>query len=384
MAAASASAVSVRDDVPIERIAAAQWDRLINSSPLLCHAFLSALHATGCASRETGWQPRYLTAWDRQTLVGALPLYAKTHSYGEYVFDWAWADAYHRHRRRYYPKLVAAIPFTPTTGSRLIAPDNAVRAALLGAAQDMLKSDAYSSLHILFPTAEEAAWCETKGMILRHGLQFHWSNPGYCDFDDFLGTLNHDKRKKIKQERRKLATAGVSFLRKTGHEISLADWQFFYRCYERTYAAHHSTPYLSPEFFARIGATMPDNLLLVLAMRDGQPIAAAFDIFDANTLWGRYWGAIDYVPGMHFEACYYQAIEFCIARGIRSFEGGAQGVHKLARGLLPVTTYSVHAIADPDFADAIARFCAREQIDVAHSIDELEASGPFKQVPPGI
>jgi hypothetical protein len=322
-----------------------------------------------------------LTAWDRQTLVGAMPLYAKAHSYGEYVFDWAWADAYHRHRRRYYPKLVAAVPFTPTAGPRVIAAGAAVRAALLVTAQDMLKTGAYSSLHILFPNAPEAVWCETQGMILRHGLQFHWSNPGYRDFDDFLSALNHDKRKKVKQERRKLATAGVSFRCKTGREISPADWRFFYRCYEGTYAAHHSAPYLSLDFFTRIGAAMPDNLLLVLAVRDGQPIAAAFDIFDANTLWGRYWGAIEYVPGMHFETCYYQAIDFCIARGIRSFEGGAQGIHKLARGLLPVSTYSAHAIADPDFATAIANFCAREQVDVAHSIDELDASGPFKQTP---
>jgi predicted N-acyltransferase len=374
-----ASPLVVRGDTPLASIRAADWDALAPGQPLLSHAFLAALDETGCVAPETGWVPRFVTAWVGERLVGALPLYAKTHSYGEYVFDWAWADAYRRYRRRYYPKLVAAIPFTPTPGPRLLAPDDATRRALLGQARALLDGGAYSSLHVLFATAEDVALCASAGMTLRNGVQFHWENPGYRNFADFLAAFNHDKRKKVKQERRKLAEAGVAFTRKVGNEITAADWAFFHACYERTYHAHGSSPYLTLEFFERIAATMPAHLLLVQGWRDGEPICAALDVFDAQTLWGRYWGTTGYVPGMHFEACYYQAIEFCIERGIRRFEGGAQGIHKLARGLMPVTTHSAHAIADPDFAAAIADFCARERVDVAHTVDELEGATPFRQ-----
>ena len=216
-------------------------------------------------------------------------------------------------------------------------------------------------------------------MTLRQGVQFRWSNSGYRDFADFLATFNHDKRKKVQQERRRLAGAGVEFVRKAGREITREDWAFFYRCYEGTYHAHHSTPYLSLDFFLRIGATMPDNLLLVLGYREGAPLCAALDVHDAEALWGRYWGTLDYVPGLHFEACYYQAIDFCIERRIATFEGGAQGQHKLARGLLPAATFSGHAIADPAFAAAIADFCRREQVEIAHMQDELAASSPFRE-----
>jgi predicted N-acyltransferase len=216
-------------------------------------------------------------------------------------------------------------------------------------------------------------------MIVRHGVQFHWENPGYRDFADFLAAFSHDKRKKVKQERRKLAEAGLTFVRRVGRDITAADWAFFYRCYESTYRAHHSTPYLSPDFFERIGATIPEHLLLVLGHRNGRPLCAALDVFDGTTLWGRYWGTKDYVPALHFETCYYQAIEFCIERRITHFEGGAQGIHKLARGFLPVTTCSAHAIADPEFARAIADFCARERTDVAHAVGELEEASPFRR-----
>jgi predicted N-acyltransferase len=215
-------------------------------------------------------------------------------------------------------------------------------------------------------------------MTIRHGVQFHWENPGYRDFGDFLAAFNHDKRKKVKQERRKLAHAGVAFARRIGREITDADWALFHRCYVGTYERHGATPYLSLDFFRRLGATMPEHLLLVIGERDGRPIATALDVFDGETLWGRYWGALEPVPGLHFEACYYQAIEFCIERGIRRFEGGAQGIHKLARGLMPVTTHSAHAIADPGFARAIADFCDRERAGVARTVDELEGSSPFR------
>ena len=368
----------VRDDVPLAAIPAAQWDALAPGQPLLSHAFLSALHETGCASPSTGWQPRYVTAWTGARLAGALPLYAKAHSYGEYVFDWAWADAYRRHRRRYYPKLVAAIPFTPTSGPRLLAPDAPTRDALLAHALSLLDGGAYSSLHVLFATDDDAARCAGAGMPIRHSVQFHWDNPGYRDFADFLAAFNHDKRKKVKQERRRVAEAGITFTRRTGREITAADWAFFHACYTLTYHAHGSTPYLTREFFEAIGSAMPERLLLVVGERGGSPVCAALDVYTADTLWGRYWGTTEYVPGLHFEACYYQAIEFCIERGIARFEGGAQGTHKLARGLLPVTTSSAHAIADPDFAAAIADFCARERSQVAQAVDELETASPFK------
>jgi predicted N-acyltransferase len=215
--------------------------------------------------------------------------------------------------------------------------------------------------------------------MLRSSVQFHWTNAGYRDFADFLSTLNHSKRANIRQERRKLDAAGVTFARLTGADIDGARWRFFYRCYTGTYRQHHSTPYLTLEFFERIGREMPDNVLMVLGTRNGKPVCTALDIYSESALWGRYWGSTEYVPGLHFEACYYQAIEFCIERRIALFEGGAQGVHKLARGLLPVATQSAHAIADPDFAAAIAKFVLHERDDVAQTVDELERASPFRQ-----
>jgi predicted N-acyltransferase len=355
------------------------WDALVGEQPLLSHAFLHALHETGCASPKTGWAPRYLLLRQGDVLVGAMPLYLKAHSYGEYVFDWSWADAYRRHGQRYYPKLLAAIPFTPATGPRLLAADRQARQRLLEGALSLLAEERLSSLHILFPDADDAAQCAAAGLLMRDSLQFHWQNPGYRDFADFLSTLNHDKRKKIRQERRRLNEAGVSFRRLTGGDICAAEWAFFHRCYVNTYRQHGSTPYLSLPFFERIGATMPGNVVLVIGNRHGTPVCAALDVFDGGTLWGRYWGATSHVPGLHFEACYYQAIEFCIERRIGLFEGGAQGVHKLARGFLPVTTRSAHAIADPEFAHAIEAFVARERADVAQTVDELERASPFRR-----
>ena len=360
-------------------VPAPAWDALVGDAPLLSHAFLHALHETGCASPRTGWTPRYLTAWQAGTLVGAMPLYVKAHSYGEYVFDWSWADAYRRHGRRYYPKLVCAVPFTPATGRRLIAGTPTLRAQLLDGALALLDDHRLSSLHILFPETPEAESCEGAGLLIRESVQFHWTNPGFRDFADFLATMNHAKRKNIRQERRKLADAGISFRRLVGHEIEPAHWEFFFHCYAKTYGEHHSTPYLTLEFFLRIGQTLGNNVLLVLGESDGQPICAALDIFSATALWGRYWGTDMYVPGLHFETCYYQAIEFCIERGITLFEGGAQGFHKLARGLMPVTTRSAHAIADPEFARAIGAFLVDERTEVARTVDELERASPFRQ-----
>ena len=369
----------IRDDVALGDIAATAWNALSGSQPFLSHAFLTALHETGCASPETGWSPRYLTAWRDDALVGALPLYAKAHSYGEYVFDWGWADAYRRHGRRYYPKWLVAIPFTPVPGPRVLSPEPATRCALVQHALARVRDGRHSSLHILFPTAMEAAEGEALGMIPRAGLQFHWTNPGYRDFADFLGTFAHDKRKKVKQERRRVAEAGVTFERIRGSAITPEDWDFFYRRYEQTYREHQSTPYLNLDFFMRIGATLPEHTLLVIGSRNGRRICAALGLHDGETLWGRYWGTSEFVSGLHFEACYYQSIEFCIEQRLARFEGGAQGIHKLARGLLPVATHSLHAIGDPGFAAAIADYCARERLDIAHTADELEAASPFRR-----
>lgn len=370
----------LRDDIPLRDTSPAAWDALAPGQPLLSHAFLAALEDTGCAVPATGWTPRLLTAWQAGTLVGALPLYAKAHSHGEYVFDWGWADAYRRHGYPYYPKLIAAIPFTPAPGARILGLDPGVRAALLQHALGMVDDtpEGYSSLHILFATDAEARECATLGMLVRTGVQFHWENPGYRAFDEFLATFNHDKRKKVNQDRRKLAAAGITFTRSVGETITATDWDFFYRCYQSTYHAHGSTAYLSREFFHRIGATMARHLLLVQGWHGNERICAALDVFDERTMWGRYWGALTYVPGLHFEACYYQAIEFCIERQLQRFEGGAQGMHKLARGFLPVTTFSAHAIANASFRRAIAEFCERERAQVARTVEELESSSPYR------
>ena len=355
-----------------------RWDELAGGNPTLAHAFLDSLHESGCASEATGWAPRYLTLWDGARLEGAVPLYAKSHSRGEYVFDWAWADAYERHGLAYYPKLLAAVPFTPAKGPRLLATSAAVRKRLAQALLDSARASDVSSLHVLFPTDEDAHVLREAGMLERSGVQFHWRNAGYATFDDFLGALSHDKRKKIRQERRRVAEADVRLRRLTGRDATEADWDFLAACYRRTYREHRSTPYLNREFFGLLARRMPDNLLVVVAEHAGKPIAAAFDLFGAGVLYGRYWGAIERVPGLHFEACYYQALEFCIERGIALFEGGAQGEHKHARGFLPEATRSFHWLAHPAFERAIDDYLAREGAHISAYIDELNERTPFK------
>jgi len=356
----------------------AEWNRLTGGNPFLRHEFLSALHDTGCAAPESGWTPTYLLLQEDNRLQGALPLYLKSHSYGEYVFDWAWADAYERHGLAYYPKLLSAVPFTPVTGPRLLAASHAIRHELMNTAITLATELGVSSLHCLFPTQEQAHEFAAQGLMLRHGVQFHWMNPGYADFDAFLRELNHEKRKKIRQERRRVRDAGIHFRWLDGPAMDDSHWAFFSRCYDNTYRAHHSTPYLNLAFFRRIGTVMPENLLLVLAEREGQPIAASLNVHNGSTLYGRYWGGLEYHPGLHFEACYYQVIEYCIARGITCFEGGAQGEHKMARGLMPVRTCSAHWLAHPQFADAVEHFLARETAGVAHYMDELNERAPFR------
>jgi predicted N-acyltransferase len=366
----------------LSEIGQAAWDALVglqqNANPFLSYAFLHALHESGSANARTGWQPQYIALYDGDELAAALPLYVKDHSYGEYVFDWAWADAYQRHGLDYYPKLLSAIPFTPVTGPRLLARDARARAALVEVLRATQQAADVSSSHILFPPDDEARQLADAGYMLRSGVQFHWENAGYEDFEAFLATLEHKKRKNIRAERRKVREAGVTLRRVRGVDALDADWRFFSRCYRHTYSEHHSTPYLNLDFFQRIGATMPQNVLLVIAERDGKPIASSLVIHTGDTLFGRYWGALEHVPCLHFETAYYQPLEFCIEQGIATFEGGAQGEHKMARGFLPTRTWSAHWLAHPSFADAIERFLERESGGIDEYIDELNDRNPFR------
>ena len=373
----SESIIEIRDS--IAAIQPHEWNRLAGDDPFLRHEFLNALHATGCAGADTGWAPCYLTLREQGTLAGAMPLYLKTHSYGEYVFDWAWADAYRRHGLRYYPKLLNAVPFTPVAGKRLLADNAEQRRSLLAAALELARENRASSLHCLFPPPDQAEEMHQGGLMLRRGAQFHWHNHGWADFGGFLASLSHDKRKKIKQERRRVRDAGIDFEWFPGNAITDALWVFFDRCYRETYRQHRSTPYLSLDFFRAIGCAMPENILLIVARRERRPIAASLNIHNGRRLCGRYWGALEYHAALHFETCYYQVIEFCIANGIATFEGGAQGEHKIARGLLPVNTHSAHWLAQPQFSAAVEDFLRREGRGVSLYLDELAERSPFKQ-----
>jgi predicted N-acyltransferase len=371
-------------------IPAADWDALAGDDPFVSHAYLYALQQSGCATARFGWQARFITLWQDGRLLGAMPLYLKMNSYGEHVFDFAWADAYRRSGLRYYPKLVCTVPFTPVTGPRLLAAPGAdrgqVRALLLDSALRFAKESGVSSLHCLFLDEDDMREAEAQGMLLRRDVQFHWRNEaplqnrGYRDFDDYLAALSRDKRKRIKQERRKVAEAGITLQCVTGEHATREQWAFFASCYSHTRQMHHSPPALNEDFFQRIGASMPRHTLLVIASREGRMIASALNIVTDQVLYGRSWGAFEYHPGLHFEACYYQAIEFCIARGIRTFEGGAQGEHKLARGFLPVTTTSAHWLAHPQFARAVEDYLQQETGAISEYVDELNLRSPFRQM----
>jgi len=365
-------------------VPAEEWNALCPGDPFTSHEFLSALIDTGCAVARKGWRPQILllekgTAATGFTLAGAMPLFLKSHSYGEYVFDWAWADAYQRHGLEYYPKLLCAVPFTPVTGPRLLAAGAPEREALAAAALEMARE--VSSLHILFPPDGQAAELHGAGMMLRRTVQFHWRNregAPYADFDEFLAGLNAHRRKVIRQERRRACESGVTFRRLRGAEIERKDWEFFERCYRRTYAEHRSSPYLNLDFFLRVGATLTPHFLMIVAERAGRPIAATLSVVAGERLFGRYWGAVEHVPLLHFECCYYQAIEYAINERLRVFEGGAQGEHKLFRGLLPVETLSAHWLAHPSFASAIEDYLRRETAGIARYVNELNEHSPFR------
>ena len=365
-------------------IDAAAWDDLLAAqaapSPFMRHAYLDAMEQSGSASLRSGWMPRFVTLWRGRKLLAACPLYVKDHSYGEYVFDWAWANAYEQHGLAYYPKAVVAVPFTPVPGTRLLARDADSRALLVQALVAWCKEEELSSLHMLFAADEDIAACADAGLMLRHTVQFHWNNNQWRDFDAFLASLSHDKRKKIRQERRKVHDAGVSFRWARGADIGEADWDFFYRCYARTYREHGNPPYLSRDFFHRMAATLPEAWLLFVAEREGKPIACSLIALsdDASVAYGRYWGALERVDCLHFEACYYQPLAWCIEHGVQRFEGGAQGEHKMARALMPVKTTSAHWLAHPAFADAVERFLEREGEGIENYIGHLGERSPFR------
>ena len=393
---------------PLE-VDAAAWNALLaqqsQPSPFLKHEYLAAMHESGSASPETGWTPRFITLWQGDTMCGACPLYLKDHSYGEFVFDHSWANAYQQHGLPYYPKALIAPPFTPVPGSRLLARDADSRKILLKAVIAWCEKENLSSLHLLFCSDDAVETCKAEALMLRHTVQFHWTNtqPPYTDFDAFLATMAQDKRKKIRAERRKVAEAGVSFRWSLGADISDADWDFFYRCYERTYWEHGNAPYLSRDFFKQMQTSMPENWLLFTAEREGTPIATSLvAVQEINTpaiakngtinepseanlaktsekiAYGRYWGALERVDCLHFEACYYQPIEWCINHGYQRFEGGAQGEHKMARALLPIKATSAHWLAHPAFAEAVKRFLDREGQGIENYMEDLGRRSPLK------
>lgn len=370
---------------------AAAWDALVEASaqptPFMRHAYLAALHTSGSATADTGWQARFVTLWhpDDQTLYAACPLYLKNHSYGEYVFDWSWAQAYEQHGLGYYPKGVIAVPFTPVPGTRLLARTPEARQALLQTVQDLATEWQLSSVHLLFADETEHEAAAQVGWMPREGVQFHFHNrrpdgSPFCDWDDVLQHMQQEKRKKIRQERRKVAAAGVSCESRVGAQIQPEDWAFFYRCYQRTYLEHGNPPYLTPNFFAQMATDATGHWMMVTARRGDTRVAASLIGLEpaSGVAYGRYWGCTETIDCLHFEVCYYQPLTWCIANNYQRFEGGAQGAHKMARALLPSPTRSWHWIAHPSFRDAIARFLKQEGAMVLQQRTELANHSPMK------
>lgn len=382
-----------------QELPAKAWNALLASqqqpTPFMQHEYLLALESSASAVPETGWTPCHMTLWDGDQLVAACPLYLKPHSWGEYVFDWAWANAYEQHGIPYYPKAVVAVPFTPVPGSRLLAVSDAARRQLVRALVQWCSEQGLSSLHILFAADADLQACEAEGLMQRHTVQFHWANhapqaqgghnaDGYASFDAFLSSLNQEKRKKIRQERRRVTEAGVRFRTLRAQEIGPGDWDFFYRCYERTYLEHGNPPYLTRAFFDDMATHMAAHWLMSIATREGRDIACSLVALGPDggampsVAYGRYWGALERVDCLHFEACYYQPLEWCIEHGVQRFEGGAQGEHKMARALMPVPTHSAHWLAHPAFADAVQRFLDREGQGIEQYLEHLGGRSPFR------
>lgn len=368
----------------LDSVAPARWNAIAGCDyPFVRHEFLAALEHSGCVGGDSGWQPEHALVERDGELVALLPLYRKYHSYGEYVFDWSWADAYHRHRLAYYPKLVAAIPFTPAEGPRLcIAAGEdaaAITGALLAALRQRVAAEALSSLHILFPHADRAGQLLQQGLSHRLGLQYHWFNRGYRDFDDFLAACTARKRKTLRRERAKVAEQSITFRWLAGDAADAGHWRLFQHCYQTTYAKRSGhAGYLNGDFFQRLGATLPGQVMLLLAEQRGETLAAALYLRDERTLYGRYWGCLEEIDGLHFEACYYQGIDYCIREGLQRFDAGAQGEHKLLRGFEPVLTHSCHWIEQPQFRAAIDHFLDEERSAIRDHLEQARRLLPFR------
>ncbi|MGE5537205.1 MAG: GNAT family N-acetyltransferase [Gemmatimonas sp.] len=369
----------------IKEVAAPEWDACAGAeNPFLSHAFLAALEESGSAAPEAGWGPRHLLARDESgRLIGAVPLYLKGHSFGEYVFDWAWAEAYERAGGEYYPKLVAGVPFTPVTGPRLLvhpaAPGDAVRDALARGLAEAARQLGVSSLHVNFCTKEEWDVLGETGFLKREGQQYHWHNHGYRSFEDFLGSLSSRKRKNIRKEREAVRDSGLTIETLNGAAIEERHWDAFYRFYQDTAGRKWGQAYLTRSFFDLLGERLADRVVLVIAFNGRKAVAGALNLMGNDALYGRNWGAIEHHPFLHFEACYYRAIDFAIERGLARVEAGAGGRHKIARGYLPGATYSAHWIGEPRFRDAVARFLKAERLQVAHEREALAERGPFRK-----
>lgn len=365
-------------------ISADAWNAIAGTDyPFTRHEFLYALERSGSADTDSGWQPLHALIKRGERLIGVMPLYLKTHSYGEYVFDWAWADAYERYRRRYYPKLLCAIPFTPASGPRLcIAPGEDrtdISARLITSLQQKIAATDISSLHILFPEPRDAAALAPTGLSERWGAQYHWFNRGYESFEDFLATFSSRKRKNLRKERERVAEQGLVVDMLEGAQIGAAEWQLFRRFYALTYAKRSGHGgYLNAEFFQLIGAALPEQIVMAIARLDDEPVAGALYFRDSHTLYGRYWGCLREFDFLHFETCYYQGIEYCIRHGLAHFDPGAQGEHKIQRGFEPIKTLSYHWLKDAQFRHAIDDFLQRERGAIAEHIVAASALLPFK------
>ena len=372
--------VTVHDS--IAAIRSGDWNALAGTDfPFLNHAFLELAERTGSVSPDAGWSPRHLVLRDGKTLRAAMPLYEKTHSWGEFVFDWAWARAYEQAGLDYYPKLVSAVPFTPAPSTRLLradADDDEAATLLIEAATELARDVESSSFHVLFPTGNEIPVLEKAGLLVRKDCQFHWHNRNYATFDDFLATFTSAKRKKARRDRRRVAEQGIRFRRLRGHELDSASWSSVYALIARTFMLRGSLPYFNQAFFEGLSDRLPDNVLVVIAELSGRAIAAAVFYESDTTLYGRYWGSDGHYDALHFETCYYQGIDYCIETGKQRFEPGTQGEHKVARGFVPVTTWSAHWLAHPEFAGAIERYLDEEGRHIDRYMDAVDAHTPYK------
>lgn len=368
----------------IQSISEEDWNQILPSDagPFLQHAFLSLLEETACVTKEVGWQPSHLVLYSiaDEKLLGVVPLYLKTHSYGEYVFDWSWAEAYAMNGLNYYPKALSAIPFTPAAGSRILAKSVEYQEYLVNGLLQLLNQLNISSAHVLFPQSKDAELLDKAKFLRRESIQFHWKNHQFSNFDQFLASLTMKRRKNIKRERQQVQDAGISFLHVPGRQMTEERVLFFYRCYAATYQERQSTPYLNQLFFQKWVEAMPDSLHFIFAQKDNQSIAAALLVVDKaeQKAYGRYWGALEHHSCLHFETAFYQSIEYCIANQIQILEGGAQGEHKMARGFMPQTLCSYHYLTNPSFAEAVERFLERERIGISAYRDDLAGRSPLR------